>query len=298
MTADPMHSHPTYKLGLLPPDPARVMLKMHWLGDNPPPAREQVDNFHDWTWDMHGNNRFGVCGPVSMSHSREMTTRLLTGVEDETSQDEVFDLYRRSGNPDFNPSTGRGDRGVIMSVLMQAAMSGGLGGSRLLGYAALADLSEPSVCAAIDRFGGVLFAVSLQTAQQAQTDAGLWDYRRSSPWGGHAILAAAYDQRTGRVDVATWAKRVGTTPAFRSRQLDEVWVPIWPELVNSGRLFNSGIDLAQLARDYETLTGRAFPVPIPPAPPLPPTGGMIRIMLDSKTVGLPPGWTAVPNSAG
>lgn len=287
----PMLAHPKFKLGLLPPDPSRVKLKMHWKAGAPPDSRPKVDNFAGWDWDMHGNDRYGVCGPVSMSHHREMTTKILTGTEDETTQTEVYDLYRRSGNPDFNPGTGRGDRGVVMSVLMDAATRGGLGGAKLLGYAGLADLSDRSIHAAIDRFGGVLFAVSLQASQQDQTDRGLWDYSRSAPWGGHAIMAGSYDQATGRIDVATWAKRVGTTPAFRSRQLDEVWLPIWPELVNSGALFNAGIDLHQLARDFETITGKGFPVPIPDPPPPPVIGDRVIVDVGRRVVMLPHGWT-------
>lgn len=290
---NPMLSHPKFKLGLMPSDPADTVLAIGWQNGVVPDVAPTADSFHDWDWDMHGNDRYGVCGPVSMSHHREMTTRLLGGTEDETTQEEVYDLYRRSGNPNFDPRTGRDDNGVVMSVLFQAALTGGLGGSKLLAYGALRDTSDRSVYAAIDRFGGVLFAVSLQSAQSAQTDQGLWDYRRSSPWGGHAILAGSYNQSTGRVDVATWAQRVGTTPAFRAYQLDEVWVPIWPELVTSGKLFRTGIDVAQLARDYTDLTGRPFPVTPPPPPPPVPGGGMVTLDLAERRVIMPKGWTSV-----
>jgi hypothetical protein len=38
-------------------------------------------------------------------------------------------------------------------------------------------------------FGGVLHGVDLETAQQDQTDSGLWDYQRSGEWGGRGECA-------------------------------------------------------------------------------------------------------------
>jgi len=270
---------------------------MHWRTEAVPAFPDKVDFLTGWTFDMGGNNQFGTCGPTSVANNREEVTALLTGREDETAISEVYDLYRRSGNPSFDPRTGRGDNGVVMSVMMNALEGGGLGGDKPLGYAQLADISDASIMCAIDRLGGVILAVSLQTAQSAQTDRGLWDYQRSAAWGGHAIHAGAYDRTTGRVDVVTWQKRCGTTAAFRRNQLDEVWVILWPEHVTSGKLFDSGLDMVQFAKDYEALTGRPFPVPLPdpPKPPIP-SAGQVVLDLAARHATLPVGWTCSTDS--
>lgn len=276
-----------FKLGLNFTPEDRPLLMMNWLKGVPsfPPVADHFGG--GWQMELGMNQKYGVCGPVSCENHRRMTTKLLTGLEDRSTQDDIFDLYRRSGNPNFDPVTGRGDNGVDMATMLQACLKGGLSGDKLIGYARLADQSDPSVMAAIDVFGGVLLAVNLQAAQQAQTNQGLWDYVRSGPWGGHAVAALSYDQLKGRVDVVTWAMRVGTTAAFRSRQLMEAWVPLWPEIVTSGKLFDAGVDYRQLAQDYQDLTGKPFPAPLPnPPTPTPTTGGKLTFDTDyaQKTV--------------
>ncbi len=275
MQAIGIHVDPDRKLGRRPTDQNRKILRMRWVNGVVPSYPPEADHFTGWSIGLLSNSKYGDCGPVSVENHRRMTTKLLTGTEDQSTQADVFDLYRRSGNPTFNPDTGQGDNGVDMSVLMSAAMSGGISGDKLIGYARLPDRSDASVYAAITIFGGVLFGVDLQAAQQSQTNAGLWDYKQSGDWGGHAVMAASFNVGTGRVDVATWGKRCGSTSAFRQHQLSEVWVPLWKELVSSQKFFHSGVDLQSLARDYQALTGRVFPVVVPPVPvpvpvPVPP----------------------------
>lgn len=282
-------------LGLNTPAATRPRLKLHWMTDRAPWSPDKVDHLQGWGFEMGMNNRFGTCGPTAVSNSRDMTSYLLSDREENAPIESVFDLYRRSGSPSFDPRTGRGDNGVTMDALCDACEKGGFNGHRAIGYAALADQTDPSVQAAIHAFGGVLFAVDLQTAQSGQTDQGFWDYQRSPQWGGHAILAGAYDREAARIDVVTWQKRIYTTAAFRRVQLSEVWVVLWEELVTSQRFFDSGVDLAELVADYQALTGRSFPVPVPPPtpppPPPPPNGGSICIDPAARTYRFPPGWS-------
>lgn len=291
---------PGKRLGLRPRDKSRAVLKLTWIRGRAPESPPTADRFNGWEVKLLGNDQWGNCGPVSVANHRAMDTTVLTGLTDYSTLPEVHDLYRRSGNPDFDPNTGRGDRGVTMPELLHASYTGGIGGDKLIGYASLADLSDPSLYAAINLFGGVLFAVDLQTAQSGQTDRGYWDYSPSRQWGGHAIIAASYDQRTARIDVGTWGKRIYTTARFRQHQLSEVWVPLWPELVTSGKLFDSGVDWQSLVASWQALTGRPFPVPVPipvpvPPPTPPPTGGEeFCLYPETRTFRAPPGWSPVP----
>jgi hypothetical protein len=277
-----IHEHPTLKLGLKPHGKdADELLHVGWRAGQPPAYEAKVDRLSQITIGLDGNDKYGDCGPTSSDNHRRATTKALTGAEADATQAQVFDLYSRSTNPPFDPKTGANDNGVDMVTMCAALKSGGLAGVKIVAYAKLEDTSDASVYAAIDLFGAVLFAVDLQTAQQDQSDAKnpVWDYKRSADWGGHAIVAGAYDSTTGIVTVGSWGTAIGTTKAFRLHQLDEVWVPIWPELLGSAR-FVAAVDTAALAADFQSLTGGTLPVAPAPAPtptptpvPTPPGGG-------------------------
>lgn len=267
-----IHDHETLKLGLQPHDKsAEQLLALDWAAGQPPAYAPRRDNLLHVRIGLDANDRFGDCGPTSCDNHRRITKLSLTGVEVDAGLDEVFDLYRRSGNPHFDPATGADDNGVSMPVLLGALRSGGLGGEKIVAYARLRDTSDASLFAAIDYFGAVLLAVSLQTAQQTQSEGPnpIWDYSSSPDWGGHAVVAAAYDAEAGFVDVGSWGMRVRTTSAFRAKQLDEVWVPIWTDTIGDHR-FQEAVDLPTLASLFKDLTGGELPIPTPPAP-APPT---------------------------
>lgn len=271
-----IHTHPDFKLGLKPHGKTDdQLLRLEWKA-GVPSYESKVDRLAAIQMALDSNDRFGDCGPTGCDNHDRIITLVELGREIDATLEQVFDLYRRSGNPNFDPNTGADDNGVDMATMLGALRSGGLGGRKIVAYARLKDMSDASIYAAIDIFGAVLFAVDLQVAQQGQTNQPnpTWDYVPSGDWGGHAIVAGAYDSTTGDVDVVSWGMRVRTTPAFRRNQLQEVWVPIWPELLQSNK-FVASIDVAQLAVLYQELTGDTLPVPAPPAPvppaPQPPT---------------------------
>lgn len=269
---------PGRRLGRRPADPSRPLLKLADVLTGVVPSHGVgADHFSKvGDWGLFTNDRYGVCGPTSVANSRALVTRYLVGAEHMPTLDDVYSLYRRSGNPNFDPATGADDNGVIMADMLSAVLSGGIGGMKGIAYAAVNTSNLDEVRAAIDIFGFLLLGVDLETAQQAQTDAGMWDYRPSGQWGGHAVLAGSYTSAAygADIDVITWARRVGTTDAFWTHgQVPEAYVLIWPEHLGTAA-FQEGVDLGALARAYEVLTGRQFPavpVPVPPPPaPAPP----------------------------
>lgn len=254
------------RLGRRPPKRAASLKLGPLLTGVLPQIPVAADHFGQVSdWGAYANDRYGVCGPVSVANYIKMVSRALAGGEVSVSQDDVFDLYRRSGNPDFDPGTDADDNGVDMQTMLEALTRGGIGGAHQPVCFAQVDHTDlAEVRAAVAIFGGVLFGVDLKVAQQAQTDAGLWDYvARSQEWGGHAVLCGTY--RTGQVADVTWARVVGATDAFLSHQLDEAWVVVMPEHLGSAA-FLAGVDLAAMKEGYTTLTGRPFPGVVPPAP--------------------------------
>jgi hypothetical protein len=273
-----IHDHPTFKLGRRPAVPGRPVLRLRDVLTGIVPAVGPADYLTGLRFGLFRNDEIGDCGPVSVANDRILVTSRLTPDRVHVpALAAVLDLYKRSGNPGFPAD----DNGVVLADMLAQVLKGGLDGVKCLAYAQVNVKDQAELDAAIAIFGGVLLGVTLQQAQQAQTDAGKWDYKPSNLWGGHAVLSGAETP----VRVVTWAKGVTLTQAFVDHQLDEAWVVIWPEHLTD-RGFLTGVDLAKLAQVYTALTGKNFPavtpapvpppapppppIPIPPAPPQPP----------------------------
>ncbi|MGH3827635.1 MAG: hypothetical protein ACRDQX_10750 [Pseudonocardiaceae bacterium] len=184
---------------------------------------------------------------------------------------DIFDLYRRAGNPHFDPATGADDNGVDMTVMLSAAIQGGIGGHKPVAFALIDGTDPEEIRAAGAIFGCTLWGADLATAQQTQT---VWDYLDQSPaWGGHAIAAAgrytdtsaATQNRTGLI---SWAQLRDSTDGFIAKQVPERYAVIWPWHLGT-KAFQQGIDEFTLATDYQAFTGRQFPIAPTPTPPIP-----------------------------
>lgn len=240
-------------------------------------------------WNMGGNDKYGTCGPTSLANYITMVYWNLLGVQVIVSDDAVFALYRASGNPNFNPVTDADDNGVDLVVMLNAATQVGLevtytgvvqpgvtkpgivsgngpiaGATELVKPVAFGALSTDSISelrAATAVMGGVELGVTLQTEQQSQTDAGLWNYDPSPVWGGHAIMGAAYTGKTGDhadEEIITWQQPVGTTDSFVSHQVSQAFAVVLPVHLTHPA-FLAGVNVSKLATLYHELTGRSFP---------------------------------------
>lgn len=262
-----IHAHDRFKLGLKPTTlPASKLLSIGWRDGVIPPHPPSVDNMTGVTAGLDDNDHLGDCGPTSADNHGRITTKAY-GSELDAAIADVLALYTASTTPPFNPKTGANDNGVQMPDLLNAMRKVGLGTRKIAAFGLLKDTTPESIRAAIALFGAVLFAVDLQTAQQTQTDQGYWDYSPSSEWGGHAIAAGRYDQ--ANFYVFSWAQTIRVTLGFCAKQLGEIWVPLWPEVVNSD-VFAKTVAIADLAADFESLTDGAWPGATPPAPTPPP----------------------------
>jgi hypothetical protein len=230
------------------------------------------------SWLLGQNDKFGTCGPTSVANNALLVSTWLADEPVRFTDEEIIDLYKRSGNPDFDPATGRGDNGVDMTVMLAELVKNGIGFAdrnvKPLAFGALPGTDTERIWSAAALFGGVLWGADLDVAQDTQLESGKpWDYvRGSSEWGGHAILAAGrYSDVTGttadRTALITWAEEVDSTDAFISKQVPERYVVIWPWHLSS-REFIESVDLTGLAAEYKQLTGRDFP-PLPEPAPTP-----------------------------
>lgn len=274
----------TFALGKREPSQKRALMLADLLTGVVPATPTAVDHFAKVPdWDLGRNDQFGTCGPTSVANSLRLVTKDLTGTMVTVTFDDIADLYRRSGNPKFDPATGADDNGVDMQTMLEALVSGGIGGHKPLAFAKIAPTDMDTLDKAIAIFGAVNLGLSLTVAQQRQK---VWSHvAGSAPWGGHAVLAGRYVDPAGtaadRSGVITWATVMDMDRGFVNSQEDEAWVIIWPEHLGS-QAFLEGVDVKALASAYQDLTGRPFPsAPAPspspapgPAPvPAPPAGG-------------------------
>lgn len=255
-----IHAHPRYKTGLKTPSNKRALLASSFLTGVLPKVPVAADHLGKLTFGLYANDRFGVCGPTSVANLARLVSGGLLGTEIQPSQEDVFRLYRLSGNPNFNPNDpNTEDNGVDMQTMLEALLQHGIGDGKggvikPLAFAKLDTANEAELTAAVSIFGGALWGVLLENAQKAQTDRRLWSFRKSAVWGGHAVMNGAYEARAHE-DVITWAERVATTRGFRKHQLQQAFLVVWPWNIEHPA-FQAGVDLAKLKGAYKALTGR------------------------------------------
>jgi len=278
-----IHDHSQLKLGKQPPDPTRMARAIKMASFIDVKAVTQQIEYHPPTDDnylqyldanksfgLYGNNNFGVCGPTMIANGRRLSS-FLSGSYDEPTQDDVFDLYRRSGNPNFDPITGADDKGVNNQTMLEQALKTGFGKDiegnerELVAFAQVDHGNLNELRVAIYKFDYVCVGVVLDTAQQDQSDGSnpTWSYVDSSTWGGHDILVAKYDSDSAVC--VSWALFIDMLDSFMSRQMDEAWVVIWRDQYDK---LTDGEKVA-LAREFEVATGKPFPLIQPDPEPSP-----------------------------
>jgi hypothetical protein len=237
-----------------------------------PPAPSSVDygKQSKVPWQMLGNDQYGDCVAVTWANQRAVVTSILTGTCEYPDQNEVFALYKTQ-NPNF-PSD---DNGMdIQTCLEYLTKTGGPDGVKAVAFARVDYTNEAELRAAHAIFGQVWYGVNVLKANMDEFNSGQpWDYVAGSPKdGGHSITGVGYDPTDYKF--VTWAAETQWTEAFRARQVEEAWVVIWPEHFGTTQ-FEQGIDLAQLAADYQAITGKTLPTPTP-SPVPEPTGPVTR----------------------
>jgi hypothetical protein len=235
-------------------------------------------------WQMLGNDVAGCCVSVTWANVRRLTSSI-AGTESYPSQDEVWAVYKTQ-NPGFDPNgtaetNGPGsphDGGMDIQTLLECLhKTGGPDGRKVLAFAKVDPTMPDEVKAAISIFGFVWTGLIVQDANTDDFNNGKpWDYHRSSPDdGGHSVITGGYGTPGpgplgGDERFITWAQETSFTDRYWSRKVEEAWVVIFEEHLEHPA-FQEGVDLKALAADYEALTGKKFPVVVPPSPTPPPS---------------------------
>jgi len=207
---------------------------------------------------------------------RRLVTSTLSS-ENYPTQAQVWQFYQTQ-NPRFDPNgtaqtdgPGSGaDRGMdVQTGLEYLHGTGGPDGVKAVAFAKVDHTKLSEVEAALAIFGGLWLGITVLDANQQQFASGQpWtDVRGSKIDGGHAILAGGY---MPDIKFITWAKETEFASSFWKGSVqgtplvEEAWVVIWPEHLGSAE-FLQGINMTQLAADYQALTGTTLVLPPIPA---------------------------------
>jgi hypothetical protein len=228
-------------------------------------------------WQVLGNDVAGDCNAVAWANMRRLVTATLA-TENYPSQDEVWAFYKTQ-NPTFDPNGTSADNGPgsnadqgmdIQSGLEYLQANGGPDGVKAIAFAKVDHTNLAEVEAALAIFGSLWLGITVLAANQTEFSNGQpWSNVPNSPIdGGHAILGGGY---TPDIRFITWGQETEFDPSFWSGSaggsplVEEAWVVIWPEHFGS-KEFLTGVNLAQLAIDYNALTGGTLVVPTPQPP--------------------------------
>jgi hypothetical protein len=247
-------------------------------------------------WQMLGNDTYGDCVAVTWANTRRLVSTVL-GTPYYPTLQQVYKIYETQ-NPGFPGE----DNGMdIQTLLEYLTKTAGPDGAKIVGFAAV-DYSNPDeVKAAIDIFGSVWTGIEVLDSNMTEfQDNEPWTWSNSPVDGGHSIITGGYGNVSsdtgalaGDEKFITWAQETSFTDGFWSEAVDECWVVIWPEMLGN-KEFVAGLDMTTFAADYESLTGKPFPAPVPsptPTPTPPPTPTPTPPPTPTPTPPAPPGPT-------
>lgn len=266
---------PEYRLGKKAPDPTKPRLRLAGFIDATAPVNPVAV---DWLtkvpkWNMYLNDQIGDCTIASGAHQiMSLSTYSQQYAQSVTDADVVAAYSAVSG---YDPKTGANDYGAVLQDVMNYWRKTGIGGHKILAFAAVDVKNKQEVDAAINVFGTLSLGIALPISAQKQTGPDkVWEFDpvstsgRYGSWGGHAVPVGKYDDNANRYTVVTWGALQDLSEDFWNAYVDEAWVVITQEWLDASGRTPGGIDLFGLGEDFARLTGGSNPFPAP-APVLP-----------------------------
>ncbi|MES2339253.1 MAG: hypothetical protein V4537_14260 [Pseudomonadota bacterium] len=241
------------KLGKLPPrlDPRTLRMARYMTPELPPPPAAV-----DWTrgmgddFGMMLNDRIGCCTCSTPGHMVQVFSAA-NGARIDIPDAAILKAYKDVSGYD---GTDESDRGAVVLDVLRYWKNVGIGGHKILGFAAVDLKNRIHTMQAIHVFGGIYLGASLPESIDRQEtwrvdlgDAG--DGRASL--GGHAFSAHSYDEHGPRG--ITWARRQPTTWPFLDAYSDEAFVVVSEEWADANGA-PSGFDRDQLLADIRAVS--------------------------------------------
>lgn len=205
----------------------------------------------DWTngvteWGMMANDRLGCCTIAACGHGLQ-TWSANAATEITVTDDDVLSYYEQWDG--YNPQDPSSDNGGIEINVLTNWRNSGFANHKLIGFMSANVKNQTEIKTAISMFGGVYIGVSLPMAAQSQIvwDISTGDAAIPGSWGGHAVFAVAYDDKT--VTCITWGMLKKMTWAFWNTYCDEAYALLGQDWFNTTGVAPSGLKSDQLLAD-------------------------------------------------
>jgi hypothetical protein len=262
-----------YPLGKLPAQPARPQLKFSAVLSRlpaPPASSDWQDD--SISWPMYGNDQIGDCTTAGVGHLVNQLTFYGSGTEVQPTENSVIKMY--SAVTGYKPGKPATDTGAYCQDVLAYWRKKGLEGHKIVAYASLDVSNLTEIKQAITVFGTVYIGFNFPDTAMEQFDNGQpWDVVKGARnEGGHCVIVGAYDSARKTFGAVTWGSEQEMTEAFWKKYVDEAWVVLDADGLNSltGHYFAGAASLYDLGVQFATLTGDPNPVPEPAPAPTPP----------------------------
>lgn len=181
------------------------------------------------SWGEMVNDQLADCTIAGLGHAVQVTTRSVADIDATPSDATIISYYEKWCG--YNPSNPATDEGAVENSVLQKCLQEGFAGHKLLNYVSPAASDITRIKQAIMHFGYVYMGAELPISAQSQQ---VWDVvgkagdgSDGGVWGGHCMIAVAYDADT--VTFVTWGELKKATWAWWSRYVDEAHILIFSE---------------------------------------------------------------------
>jgi hypothetical protein len=244
-------NHGARRLGKRAPrhDPRTLQLANYLTPGVLPPAPPSFN----WgakvsNWPMMGNNTIGDCTCAAAGHCiEEWTTD--AGAPLIVPDAQIIAAYAAVSG--YDPKTGQHDVGATEIDVLNYWRKTGIGGHKILGYAALEPGNLDHVRDCVWIFGNCYIGLALPVTAQTQA---IWSVPPGGAvgpgapgsWGGHAVPVVAYDAQS--LTVVTWGALQRMTWGFWAAYCDEAYALLSQDFL-SANATPDGVQLATLEAD-------------------------------------------------
>jgi hypothetical protein len=228
----------------------------------------------DWVslienWPMFANDAWGDCVFAMIGHSIQAATRYGQGATVTLTDGQILDAYSAVTGFDINagpPGSNPTDNGTVIQDALNYWRKEGIGDHKILAFGQLDHENPAEVMSALHLFGHIQLGINFPASAMSQFNAGQpWDVVQGARVeGGHAINLGFTRNDRGEYEwkPVSWAELLDMTQEFYLEYVEEAWVVITPEWLDTVGNFPEGIDTAALGGAFTELTGEPSPFPV------------------------------------
>jgi hypothetical protein len=242
------------KLGRLAPDysKSRLWLEDYYIRAYLPTPPVNVDRCSKVSsWPMYLNDRFGDCTCAGMGHLIGAQSAYAKPSEVLFTNTQIQSLYEIVC-PGFNPVTDANDNGAMLQTVLQAMSATNPLGVEVTAFAQLKATDINSLKLALYLFGSVYIGVNLPQSAETQFSNGQpWTYVQGDPIaGGHCVcIQKITPDYLNPYTAITWGGTVRVQSEWMNTYLEEAWVAITPDWIQSNQHSIDGVDVQGLIAD-------------------------------------------------